>query len=143
MKPSHSRPQRRGFTLVEVLLVLVILVIIVSLVTTNVISAQRRAYKKAAEAAVGMLDSPLQMYYLDMTEFPTSEQGLEALRNPPAGLANPEKWDGPYLAKAVPVDPWGNPYEYVCPGKYNTDSYDLWSYGPDKVSGTDDDIGNW
>jgi general secretion pathway protein G len=143
MKSSPSRRPRRGFTLVEVLLVLVILVIIVSLAATNYISAQKRAYKKAAEAEIGLLSQPLDMYYLDLNCYPTSDQGLEALRTPPADAANSQKWQGPYLKNNVPLDPWENPYRYVAPGQRNPDSYDLWSMGPDGADGTDDDIGNW
>jgi general secretion pathway protein G len=65
------------------------------------------------------------------------------LRAAPSDLANPAKWDGPYLDKTVPADPWGKPYQYASPGTHNADGYDVWSNGPDGVSGTDDDIGNW
>jgi len=58
-------------------------------------------------------------------------------------LPNPSKWDGPYLDRDVPKDPWGNPYQYGSPGPYNPDSFDVWSLGPDGVNGTQDDIGNW
>ncbi len=140
---NSSRPRRRGFTLVEVLLVLTILVIIVSLATTSIVSMQRRAYLKAAELQVRLFKSQLECYHLDMSEFPTTEQGLEALRNQPAGLVNPDDWAGPYSDEDVPLDPWNNPYQYMCPGQNNPDRYDLWSWGPDKQDRTEDDIGNW
>ena len=143
MKSSCLRSRRRGFTLVEVLLVLVILVIIASVATTSIIAMQRRAYNKAAELQVRLFKPQLECYHLDTGEFPSTEQGLEALRNPPAGLANPETWAGPYTDENIPLDPWNEPYQYVCPGQNRPDRYDLWSTGPDKRGGTEDDIGNW
>lgn len=82
------------------------------------------------------------MYQLNMSDYPTSEEGLEALRQAPSGSGS-SKWDGPYLEGRIPVDPWDNPYQYQSPGKNNPHSYDIWSFGPDRSDGTDDDIGNW
>jgi len=138
-----SRRQRRALTLIEVLLVLAILVIIASLAVTAYGPMQRKAYIRAAEAQIKAFKTPLQAYYLDLNSYPTTQQGLEALRTPPGDLPNPAKWNGPYLDSEVPLDPWGRPYQYECPGRYNPDTYDLWSLGPDGQSGTDDDIGNW
>ena len=56
---------------------------------------------------------------------------------------NPSKWEGPYLDSDLPLDPWDNPYQYVSPGIHNPDGFDIWSYGPDGINGTEDDIGNW
>ncbi len=136
-------PPRHALTLIEVLLVLAILVIIASLAVTAYGPMQRKAYIRAAEAQIKAFKTPLQAYYLDLNCYPTTQQGLDALRNPPGDLPNPAKWNGPYLDSEVPLDPWGRPYQYECPGRYNPDSYDLWSLGPDGQSGTDDDIGNW
>jgi len=142
MKPYHSR-RRRGFTLIEVLMVLVILVIIMSLAVGSYTSAQKKAQINAAKAQIGLFETPLETYHLDMNAYPSSNQGLEALRSPPSDVQNSEKWGGPYLNKPIPLDPWGHSYQYVSPGKYNPDSYDVWSVGPDGVDGTNDDIGNW
>jgi len=130
-------------TLIEVLLVLAILVIIASLAVTAYGPMQRKAYIRAAEAQIKAFKTPLQAYYLDLNCYPTTQQGLDALRNPPADLPNPSKWNGPYLDTDVPLDPWGRPYQYECPGRNNRDEYDVWSLGPDGQNGTDDDIGNW
>ena len=140
---SRRQPSRHGFTLIEVLLVLAILVIIASLTVVAVIPMQRSAYMRAAETQVKAFKTPLQAYRIDIGTFPDSSQGLEALRNPPSDLAAPNKWRGPYLESPVPLDPWSNPYRYEYPGKYQEDMPDIWSYGPDGMDGTEDDIGNW
>lgn len=144
MAISRSRRRRGGFTLVEVLLVLVILVILVSLVVGGYTAAQKKANLNAAKTQIGLFETPLDMYYMDTNAYPTSEQGLEALLEPPADLRNPKKWGpDPYLKKRVPLDPWGDPYQYECPGRHNPNSYDIWSLGPDGAEGTVDDVGNW
>jgi type II secretion system protein G len=97
----------------------------------------------AAKRQIGLLKTPLLTYELDIGSLPTTPQGLDALRRPPADLPNPQKWDGPYLDADVPLDPWSHPYHYCSPGAHNHDSYDLWSSGPDGINGTQDDIGNW
>lgn len=140
---GSDRQDRSALTLIEVLLVLAILVIIASLAVTAYGPMQRKAYMRATEAQIKAFKTPLQAYYLDLNCYPTTQQGLEALRTPPADLPNPSKWNGPYLDTEVPLDPWGRPYQYECPGRYNPDEYDVWSLGPDGASGTDDDIGNW
>jgi general secretion pathway protein G len=83
---------------------------------------------------------PLGRFEIDCGQYPTSEQGLQALLTAPPGLANPASWQGPYLER-MPVDPWGKPYVYRFPGTQGTD-YDLYSFGPDGREGNDD-ITNW
>jgi general secretion pathway protein G len=143
MKHSPRNDRRDGFTLIEVLLVMAILVVLASLVAVNVGSARRKAKLDAARSQVGMFKTPLQMYELAIGAYPTTAQGLEALRTGPGDLPDPAKWDGPYLESSVPLDPWNNPYQYVSPGTHNPDGYDVWSFGPDGINGTEDDIGNW
>ncbi|MDZ7619759.1 MAG: type II secretion system major pseudopilin GspG [Patescibacteria group bacterium] len=140
---TRRRPAHRGFTLIEVLLVLTILVIIGSIAVVAIVPMQRNAYIRAAEAQVKAFKTPLQAYRIDIGTYPNSSQGLEALRNPPSDLTSPTKWRGPYLETPVPADPWSNPYRYEYPGKFQEDWPDIWSYGPDGIDGTDDDIGNW
>jgi general secretion pathway protein G len=141
MRRSPKRRRRAGFTLVEVLLVLVILVVIASLGIANYSRAQRKAYMNAAKAQVGQLSSLAKQYQIDVGDFPPS---LEALLQPPPDLANPAKWNGPYLEKAtLPLDPWDRPYEYQYPGIHNPELPDIYSAGPDGVKGTQDDVGNW
>jgi type II secretion system protein G len=106
---------------------------------------QRRAHAalEAASGYVGLLKTPLQMYRISIGTYPTTKQGLEALRTAPGDLPKSAKWDGPYLDAPVSLDPWDKPYQYASPGTHNRDGYDVWSCGPDGVSGTQDDIGNW
>jgi general secretion pathway protein G len=106
--------------------------------------AHKKALVNAAKAQVSSFDTPLEMYQLDLGQYPTTEGGLEALRIAPTDLENPGKWGpDPYLTKNVPPDPWGRLYQYLSPGKVNTDTFDIWSLGPDGVDGSEDDIGNW
>ncbi len=139
----RARRDRRAFTLVEVLLVLVILVIIGSLAVTALGPIQRRAYINAARSQIKAFKTPLNAYQLDIGDYPSTAQGLDALRYPPADLADPSKWSGPYLDSEVPLDPWGNPYQYEYPGRYDSSQPDIWSFGPDGINGTEDDIGSW
>ena len=144
MTVSHSRRRRGGFTLIEVLLVLVILVTLASLAVTAYDGISKKANIDAATVQIGLFKDQLSLYKLSMKVFPTGEQGLEALLQAPSELTNPDSWAGPYIdAEAVPLDPWGKPYQYQQPGKNSTAEYDVWSFGPDGNDGTDDDVGNW
>lgn len=141
-RATRSR-RRGGFTLMEVLLVLAILVILGSLVAMSFSNVLGDSDRKAAQSQVGLFEPAIKMYFLHLKQYPPTGSGLEALRNPPGDLPNPAKWVGPYLEKPIPLDPWDRPYQYASPGKYNTDSFDVWSLGPNGVDGDDDDIGNW
>ncbi len=143
MKHSAARRRQGGFTLMEVMLVLVILVILASTAGLAYQGIQRRANINAAKMQVGALSTPLDAYHMAVGNYPSTAQGLQALRHQPAELSNASQWDGPYLDSNVPLDPWGNPYQYMCPGTHNPDKYDVWSMGPDGINGTQDDIGNW
>jgi general secretion pathway protein G len=140
MTAKRSRRRADGFTLIEVLLVLVILVVLASFAVLQFTGVRRKANLDAARTQVGLFRSGLQTYEVTVGFFPTS---LDALRTCPSDLQNPSKWAGPYLDSDIPLDPWGNPYQYACPGTRNPDSFDVWSFGPDMQNGTDDDIGNW
>ncbi len=135
---SNQRPRRRGFTLLEVLLVLAILVILTSTVGYYVIGAQKKANMRAASVQINLIEKLLQDYHIDIGSFPTTEQGLGALSAAPAGLPN-NKWAGPYAEKVIPPDPWGNPYQYELTG---AESFHIWSWGPDGSDGSGDEINN-
>jgi general secretion pathway protein G len=148
MKPAPPafRPTRRAtgaFTLLEILVVLAIIGLLVSLAVTNVGNLFSGSQKDIAKLFVTQsLQAPLNAYRIHMGDYPSTAEGLAALIAPPANHA--ERWRGPYLQDAkLPVDPWGEPYQYRYPGVKNKNGYDLWSKGPDKIDGTDDDIGNW
>jgi general secretion pathway protein G len=136
-----KRRRRQGFTLIEVLLVLVILVILGSLVGIQIRGAQKKALVNAAKSQIGLFKMPLESFSLDLGDFPSSSAGLTALVSS-AGDAQSSKWQGPYMDK-IPLDPWERPYQYANPGRHNSNSFDVWSLGPDGADGTDDDIGNW
>lgn len=139
---SYRKPlTRRGFTLIELLIVMVIIGLLASLVAPKMFKKIGGAKQKTAKAQIALLGTALDSYRLDNDSYPTTEQGLEALRQKPESV---ESWDGPYLPKAIPHDPWGNAYVYKCPGEHG--DYDLSSYGADGQSGGDDDnkdINSW
>ncbi|MBN1908174.1 MAG: type II secretion system major pseudopilin GspG [Pirellulales bacterium] len=144
MRGNRDRNRsKRGFTLVEVLLVLAILVIIASLVVVAIGPSLESAKVNAARTQIGAFETALDTYRLAIGDFPTTAQGLEALWTQPGDLANPGKWKGPYLKKPVPLDPWDHPYQYESPGSNSPDMPDMWSFGPDGQDGTADDVTNW
>lgn len=131
----------RGFTLIELLIVMVILGLLAALVGPRMFGKVGKSKQRAAKTQISMFETAVDTYRLDVGRYPTTEQGLEALRAAPDGA---DKWDGPYLPKELPRDPWGNPYEYACPGE-NSD-YEIISRGADGSpggEGEDMDIVNW
>lgn len=140
MPTTPSRRRRRGFTLIELLLVMVIIAVLAALVLPKLTGRVSTAKTDAANSQVkSLFQTALDTYELDNGAFPTTAQGLEALRTKPAEAKN---WKGPYLSGEVPKDPWGNPYIYSCPGTRNKDGFDLSSMGEDGKEGTEDDIAN-
>ena len=140
---SLARRLRRGFTMMELLVVLAILGLLAGLAISNVGQIFGGAQASTAELFVKeSLKAPLFTYRMSMGDFPSTAEGLQALITAPGSKA--DRWKGPYITEGkVPRDPWGEPYQYAYPGSRNKGSYDLWSKGPDKQSGTEDDIGNW
>ncbi|MFA5261389.1 MAG: type II secretion system major pseudopilin GspG [Candidatus Omnitrophota bacterium] len=134
----------RGFTLVEILLVVVIIGVLAAMVVPNFAGKKSKAQQAAAVADIeANLAVALDMYELDVGRFPITEQGLKALIEIPSTPPVPETWGGPYLKKkTIPLDPWGQEYNYRAPGTHNQESYDLFSYGADGVE-SNDDIVNW
>ena len=138
---SRRSLQRRGFTLIELLIVMVIIGLLASLVAPTMFKKVGGAKRKTAKAQIALLGTALDSYRLDNDMYPTSEQGMEALRVKPEGANN---WDGPYMPKNIPKDPWGNQSVYKCPGDHG--DYDLTSYGVGGQSGGEDDkadINSW
>jgi|SRR5215467_4320419 len=121
-----------GFTLVELLVVMFIIGLLAALVAPNFLSRGEKAKVVAAKAQIELFGTALDAFRLDVGRYPTSQEGLQALRERPAGA---ERWDGPYLKKEIPSDPWQHPYVYRSPGEKG--AYDLFSYGADGVAGGD------
>jgi general secretion pathway protein G len=133
---------QRGFTLLELLVVMVIIGLLAGFVAPRYFAQVGKSQVKVARAQIDGLDKALEQYRIDVGHLPTTEQGLAALNTAPQGEKD---WAGPYLKKAVPLDPWGKPYVYVEPGTHNND-YDLLTLGKDgREGGTGEaaDLGNW
>ena len=136
-----SRPGARGFTRIEIMVVVVIIAVLAALIVPNVIGRAEDARVAKAQADIKTLESALAMYRLDNGHYPSTEQGLEALVKKPSGDPPAPNWKtGGYIA-ALPKDPWGHAYQYICPGVHG--AYDLWSDGPDGVAGAKDNITSW
>jgi len=131
----------KGFTLIELLIVMVILGLLAALVAPKFMGKVGKSKQKAAKAQIALFETALDTYRLDVGKYPTTEQGLEALRVKPEEA---ERWDGPYLPKEIPQDPWGHAYVYRSPGE-NGD-YDIISLGGDGKDGgegEDGDVVSW
>src|SRR6266851_3423232 len=137
---------QRGFTLIELLVVITVIAILAGLVAPMVFSHVGDAKRSAARAQIELFGLALEAYRLDNDYYPSSAQGLDALRAAPQGEPQARNWRGPYLRKTVPIDPWGRPYIYKSPGDANPQGYDLLSFGRDGQpggSGEDADVTSW
>jgi general secretion pathway protein G len=139
-RAAARQGQRRGFTLIELLVVIAVISLLAGLVGPLVFRNVGDAKVSAAKAQIELFSLALDQYRLDNDYYPSTTQGLEALRSQPTGEPAARNWRGPYLRKAVPLDPWGHPYVYACPGMHNPTSFDLLSYGRDgQPGGTGED----
>ncbi len=155
-----STAGRAGFTLTELLIVMAILVLLVSMIGPRLLGSKQKADINSVKTQIGMFQSALERFAVDMNRFPASEEGLMALVSEPSGDGGASaegedsgataggsgsSWDGPYLkTETLPRDPWGNAYSYEYPPTHNgLDLPDIWSFGPDGQENTDDDIVSW
>jgi general secretion pathway protein G len=142
MKTQLKRKGNAGVTLIEMLVVVTIIALFATLVAPGMFKQGDKAKQVAARVQINNFEQALTQYKLNTGLFPTTEQGLEALRTKPA---NVNQWDGPYLRKEIPVDPWGHAYVYKFPGEHG-DEPDIISYGSDGQAGGDGlnaDIVSW
>jgi general secretion pathway protein G len=129
--------RRSGFTLLELVVVIIVLGLLAGLVAPQIIGRLSDAKSTTARTQIELLSVALDGYRLDNGSYPTTDQGLAALRDRPTRPPVPASWRGPYLRKAVPVDPWGRPYLYRFPGEKNAGAFDLESLGRDGKAGGD------
>jgi len=141
-----SGRRQRGVTLVEMLVVLSIMALVAAVVVVNVLPERDRAAVRKTQIDIGVIETALDQFRLDMLRYPTSEQGLAALSTVPSDARQPGNYrPGGYLKSPALLDPWGGPYQYVFPGSRGG-AFDLFSFGADGQpggDGLDADIGNW
>lgn len=136
----RQRSRQEGFTLIELTVVLIILGLLAAIVGPRLFSKVGKGKQVAAASQMKIIEQALDQYRLDTGNYPATEQGLNALQANPGA----DGWDGPYLKKGVPKDPWGRPYNYQCPGSH--DEFDLYTYGKDGTPGGEGEskeIDNW
>lgn len=136
-----NKPQQQGFTLLEIMVVIVILGILASIVVPNLMGNKKQADRQKAVTDLVALENALDMYNLDNSRYPSTEQGLDALRTKPETAPVPKNYKQDGYIKRLPTDPWQNAYQLVSPGEHG--AVDVFSSGPDGLVGNDDDIGNW
>ena len=142
-RAGHRR-RNAGFTLVELMVAIVIIGLLSTVVMINVMPSQDRAMSEKARADVSVLEQALETYRLDNMGYPTTAQGLDALLDPPPGLARPERYRKGGYIRRLPEDPWGNAYQYRQPGR--SGGFDVFSFGADGAEGGEGDAtdsGNW
>ncbi len=134
---KDRKKNEKGFSLIELLIVMVIMGLLAALVGPRMFGKVGKSKQNAARSQMALFETALDTYRLDVGKYPSTEQGLQALRTKPSGA---EKWDGPYLPKAVPKDPWGNPYVYRRTDNGEVEIISLGANGTEGGEGEDKDI---
>jgi len=140
MQDMKNITKSRGFTLIEIMVVVVILGILAAYVVPKIMDRPDEARIVKAKQDIRALEEALGLYKLDNFNYPSTDQGLEALVSKPSGTPEPKRYRAGGYVKGVSKDPWGNPYQFLSPGSRG--DIDLYSLGPDQQP-SDDDIGNW
>lgn len=138
---KNKKQRMSGFTLLEIMVVIVILGVLASMVIPNLLGNKEKADRQKVVSDIVALENALDMYKLDNSRYPTTEQGLESLVDMPEADPEPRNYPENGYIKRLPLDPWGNDYLLVSPG--DNGQVDIYSIGLDAEEGTDDDIGNW
>jgi general secretion pathway protein G len=141
MKVNNFNKKQKGFTLLEIMVVIVILGVLASMIVPNLMGNKDKADRQKVVSDVVALENALDMYKLDNSSYPSTDQGLEALVAEPSGSPEPRNYREDGYIKRLPQDPWGNDYVLNNPGEHG--KIDILSVGLDGEEGTDDDIGNW
>jgi len=137
MKNLNMLQSSRGFTLIEIMVVMVILGLLVAIVAPNIMGRSDQAKVTVAETQLTNISKALDLYRLDNSHYPSTQQGLEALVSRPSGSPEPKNWNPDGYMKSVPLDPWDSEFQYVSPGREGP--YDLYSKGSDGQDGGDGD----
>ncbi len=133
---------KKAFTLIEIMIVVIIIAALASMIVPRLSGRSEEARASIAQGDISAnISLALKLYELDNGNYPTSEQGLQALLSKPTSSPVPMNWNGPYLEKKA-IDPWGKEYQYTYPGTHNPQGFDLYSMGKDGVE-SDDDVTNW
>ena len=146
MKVQQARSKQKGFSLIEIMVVLVIIGLLASLVAPNVLDIADDSRVKKVHADFSTIATVLKLYRLDNYNYPSSEQGLEALVEKPTIDPIPTNWKKSGYLDDLPLDPWGRPYLYLSPAEFGDGDFDIYTLGADGVTGGEDqnaDIGNW
>jgi general secretion pathway protein G len=134
---KKRKKKEMGFSLIELLIVMVIMGLLAALVGPRMFGKVGKSKQNAARAQMALFETALDTYRLDVGKYPSTEQGLQALRSKPS---DEEKWDGPYLPKSVPKDPWGHPYTYIRMDNGEVEMISLGANGTEGGEGEDKDI---
>jgi general secretion pathway protein G len=142
------RRRRAGFTLIEIMAVVLIIGLLSTIVGVAIFGQVDRARVTTTRTQIKQIESALEFYRLDNGRYPTTDQGLQALVERPTSAPEPRRWrpEGYLQGGVVPLDPWGEPYQYLQPGQNNPYTFDIWSLGADSAlggEGVDAEIGNW
>ena len=141
---KQQKLTQQAFKLIEVMVVVVIMAILAAIIVPQIMSRPGQARVVAAKQDILAIENAMELYKLDNANYPTTEQGLDALIEKPTSDPIPDNWNGPYLKGSVPKDPWGNEYHYQNPGQHG--DIDIFSYGPTNQAGgtgLNATIGNW
>ena len=140
MNKNFKQFRQHGFTLIEIMVVVVIIGILVAAVAPKILSRPEQARIAKAKLDITSLENAFEMYKADNYQYPSTDQGIEALVNKPSGSPQPRNYNRGGYIKKLPKDPWGKEYVYLNPGIHG--EIDVYSFGPDQQP-SDDDIGNW